>query len=339
MNKKITENRIENHNSKPYLTIKDLILMSMSSSIKEKIKTQTRETLKEANYDVSEEVRLYPKTFDYVAKKDDLKLLLKTLVDINNLRKALARRLIDVSSLLLSTPFLIGKKNHGAEMEKGVIYERHGIKSMTPQTLRNILVEEVPPLVYAAPGGKFANLNGEKLKKERVSQGYSRGELASKIGVSRSTIRKYEEGKNVSIDKAIKLEETLNAPLFESINLSYAKKKQDYVGHKINDPILSLLSSIGFDVSPTERAPFKALSEAEAQKFLTGIENYNKRLRKKAVLISSVSGVVDYKSFMVIREKEESKKSRIKNTPLLTEEELCEEDSLDDVLTLIKERA
>lgn len=212
----------------------------MSKKPKEDIKTKTREILGKADYDFSEEISLYPKTFDHVAEKDGLKLIIKTLVDINNLRKSLAERLIEISNLLLATPFLVGKRNRGNEMEEGVIYQRQGIKSMTPKTLENILIEGIPPIVYAAPGGKFANLNGEKLKKERREKDYSKGELASKIGVSRSTIRKYEKGRNASIEKAIRLEETLDAPLFESLDLKTIPNKESLIGErKINNPILA----------------------------------------------------------------------------------------------------
>ncbi|PTD94667.1 hypothetical protein C9439_01285 [archaeon SCG-AAA382B04] len=312
----------------------------MNSKLKHKMKTEAQEILKKAEYDVSEEINLYPKVFDYVAKKDDVRILLKTLLDINNIRKSLAQRLVEMSRLLLATPFLIGKKNKGTEMEQGVIYERHGIKSMAPKTLRDILIEGVPPLVYAAPGGRYANINSKKLREERKKNNLSRGELALRLGVSRSTIRKYEDGKDISVEKAVKLEEILDAPLFESLDLSYSEQNEfNKTKREINNPILLLLSSIGFDVSPTKKAPFKALSEAETNKFLTGIEEYNKRLKKKATVISNVSGVVDYKSFMVIKEKEKSNKSKIKDTPLLTEEEVERRDCLDEILTLIKERA
>lgn len=311
----------------------------MSTKPKRDLKEETIEILKKAGFDYSDECNIYPKSFDYAAKSKEVRLLLKTLVDINNLSPKIAARLIELSNLLFATPFLIGKKNHGKDMEPNVIYERYGIKSMNPMTLRDLLINEVPPLVYAAPGGKFVNLNSDRLREERLKKRMSRGELASKVGVARSTIRKYEEGKDVSIDVAMNLEEILDAALFESIDLSSKRIKDDPREREIKDPVLSLLSSLGFNVLPTHRAPFRALSESDRDTFLTGVENYNKRLKKKASLLSSVSGVIDYKSFVVIREEEESRRSKIENTPLLTEEEVCESDSLEELLNLIKERA
>ncbi len=310
----------------------------MSTKSQKQIKNRVLNILDEAGFCYSEECNIYPKSFDYAAKRQDVKLLLKTLVDINNLSRELASRIMELSSLLFATPFLVGRKNHGKEMEPGVVYERHGIKSLNPRTLRDVLVHDIPPLVYAAPGGKYVNLNSQKLKEERLKRGISKGELASKIGVSRSTIRKYEEGKDISVDVAMKLEEELDAPLFESVPLS-TKRKEREREEDIQDPILSFLSSLGFDVLPTRKAPFKALTESSTEKFLTGVEAYNKRLKKKAVILSSVSGVIDYRSFMVINEKNKGVKEKIENTPILTRNELTDNDSIEELLSLLNERS
>ncbi|OKY78000.1 MAG: putative transcriptional regulator [Candidatus Methanohalarchaeum thermophilum] len=292
--------------------------------------------LKEANFNVSDRCNVYPKSFDRIANKENLTFVLKVLKDINGLKVNVARVLVEISSLLDADPLLVGVKNRGKKMERGVAYERHGIKAITPDTLRDYLIEDIPIIVYAAPGGNFAKLNSNKLKEERLKEDISRGELASRVGVTRSTIRKYEEGADSALYIAIRLEDEVDAALFEGIDLSRSGDPE--VSRNIDDPILSLLSSLGLSILPTERAPFKALSKAKDKRFLTGIENYNKRLKKKAHLISSLSGAIDYKSFIVVKETE-TLKSNIDDTPLISEDEVFDIESRDEFLEVVRERS
>ncbi len=308
-----------------------------------KLNDEVVRILKDGGFSVSKKCNIHPKSFDHVAKRDDLIFVLKVLLDINGLREEIARRLIEISHMLFGTPFIIGEKNRGKPMERGIAYERHGIKSLSPETLRDLVVEGLPPVVYSAPGGNYAKIDSDRLKQKRKEKNLSRGELASKVGVSRGTIRKYEEGSDVNRGIAIKLERELDEPLFKPVDLTYSNKseadrKKDFgsIEHP-SSPSLSLLSSLGVRILPANKAPFSALSRIEKDIFLTGVENYNSRLKKKADIISSVSGTIDYRSFMVVKQKT-CKKCNIEDTPLVSEGELTEIKSEYELVSLIEER-
>ena len=74
-----------------------------------------------------------------------------------------------------------------------MVYSRFGIPLMSINTLHDLFIEEVPPLIYSAPGGFYVRLDKEVLARLRQG-GRSLGELAEIAGVSRRTIQMYEEG-------------------------------------------------------------------------------------------------------------------------------------------------
>ncbi|WGI17837.1 transcriptional regulator [Methanonatronarchaeum sp. AMET-Sl] len=300
------------------------------------LKDEVVAILKEGGYKVSDECNVYPKSFDFVAKNGEQIFVLKLLVDINSLREDVAFRLVEISRLFMATPIVVGLKNRGDPMNRGVVYNRYGVKAVSPETLYDYVVEDVPFVVYSAPGGNYAKINSERLRRARVEKGISQGELASKLGVSRSAIRKYEEGGDVNLDVAMRIEEVFDIPLFEKVDISPDEDVE--IGlDKIENPVLGLLSSLGMMVLPTDRAPFNALSRTERQAYLTGIESYNERLKKKASIISSVSGTIDYGCFMVVKETKKDR-SNIEDAPIVFEQEISDFESVEDLLGLIDDR-
>ncbi|UOY10149.1 helix-turn-helix domain-containing protein [Methanonatronarchaeum sp. AMET6-2] len=190
--------------------------------------------------------------------------------------------------------------------------------------------------MYSAPGGNYAKINSSRLREARMERGISRGELASKLGVSRSAIRKYEEGGDVNIDVAMKIEEVFDKPLFETVDIN-PEEETESNREDIENPLLDILSSLGMMVLPTSRAPFNALSRTDKEAYLTGIESYNKRLKKKASIISSVSGTIDYGCFMIVKETKKSR-SNIEDAPIIFEQEINDFDSVEDLLGILEDR-
>ncbi|KAF5412258.1 MAG: helix-turn-helix domain-containing protein [Euryarchaeota archaeon] len=69
-------------------------------------------------------------------------------------------------------------------------------------------------------GGMCISIDGERLRSIRIGRKISLGELATKLGISRRTISKYEGGNmGASIDMALRLEEILDAELICSVSI------------------------------------------------------------------------------------------------------------------------
>jgi putative transcriptional regulator len=153
--------------------------------------------------------------FDLVAKKDVFLLLVKLLINIDSLREEQAYELKKLALMLSASPLIIGKKiRKSNDIEDGVVYSRYDIPAISKDTLRNLLINHVPPLIYTHRGGYKVKVNGELLKEKRLEMGMSLNELARRVGVTKRAIYEYERGtSDISVDTAIRIEECLVDPL------------------------------------------------------------------------------------------------------------------------------
>ena len=114
----------------------------------------------------------------------------------------------------------MGIKSKNEYLEEDVVYERHGIPVIARETLRNMVVDDVYPEVFADRGGYYVQMDGEVIKQVREAQNISRKDLADKAHVSRETIYKYERGMVRAFpETAMMLESILNMKITLSVNL------------------------------------------------------------------------------------------------------------------------
>ncbi len=220
--------------------------------------------------------------FDILARKNDLKFLIKVLKNIDSLSIDQSKELIKISSILNAIPLLIGVRTRNFSMEDNVVYERHNIKAITYETFKQYL-DGSPPIVYASRGGFFVNIDGEMLRKIREKLNISVGELAEYSNVSRKTIYKYEQNlANPSIDVALKIEQYLDVPLIREVDLTPNELKKrknnnknavqqcrDYdnknieadVENEFKLQVINILNELGFNLVETKKAPFDAVAE------------------------------------------------------------------------------
>jgi len=100
--------------------------------------------------------------FDLIAKQKNILILVKLLENIDSFREDQAYELRKLSSMLSGLPLLIGRNiRRSSELEDGVIYSRYEIPAISKETLRNLLVHHLPPLIYAHRGGLRVKIDGE----------------------------------------------------------------------------------------------------------------------------------------------------------------------------------
>lgn len=100
--------------------------------------------------------------------------------------------------------------------------------------------------------------------------------------------------------------------------------------------MFSHLENIGYKVIPMGRCPFEALSKEREKILLTCVQEYNKRLREKAHILSSISRITE-RHAVVFTDKDVSKKN-VEGTPIIVKQELKKIHDPEDVFTLILER-
>lgn len=287
---------------------------------KDLLATYVGEVLRRAGFAISDRCNLRPRSFDFAARNGDLFLLLKILSNIDGMNERTALEVRHLAHHLLGRPLLVGEKTRDQHLERGAVYFRYGIPTVSLPTLADCLLEGLLPLVYAAHGGLYVHINGTKMRQLRLDRGISLGALASDLGVSRRTVSKYEtENMDTSVDVAIKLEEIFEQELILPVEL-FQFGEHDEQHEQITDNILKILSEIGFEVVPTSQAPFNAITRDEDLVVLTGVSKFTQSMLKKARLMSSLSAVARTHSAVIIEG--ESKIEHIDETAIIEKREL-----------------
>jgi putative transcriptional regulator len=296
--------------------------------------------LEDAGFLVSERCAVRPKSFDVAARRDETVLLVKILGNIDAFDSRTGIEMRRLGTHLDATPLVIGLRTRDEDLKPGVMYLRHGVPVLSPDTALDLFVEDVPPMIYAAPGGLYVNIDGEVLADEREQREWSLGRLASELGVSRRTVSKYEDGMNASVEVAARMEDLLDAPLANPVDvLDGAEDPADDASDADpDDALVAVLTRVGFDVHPTTRAPFKTVSEDDGddENVLTGHSAFTPTAEKRARIMSSLGTVTRTRSVYVVGD---ASRDAVEDTALIEREEIAAIDDPDALRELIRERA
>ena len=306
---------------------------------------EVRDTLIKAGFYVSELYSLRPIGFDLVARRDNSLLIIKVLTNIDAMSEDVAKELRTLSILLKGCPLLIGKRSGTGNLTDDVVYDRFGIQAITSVTLKTHLLEGMPLEVYAAPGGLYINLDEDKIKKLRTEQNISLGSFARSLKVSRRTVQMYEDGMNASIEVALRIENFFGTDITVPIDILQHKipKKQiqppslESEGiRNFQREIFSILKQVGYKVTPLERAPFEAVSQDKKKILLTCVDEYNKKLLRKARVISSISKITEKHAVLIVDK--DVNRTSVEGTPLIVKKELKKARDPEEILDLVIER-
>ncbi len=303
----------------------------------------TRAILARAGFDISATLNLRSVCFDIVGRKDEILLIIKVLSNIDAFSRDNAEEMKVLAEALKATPLLIGETSSSGQLEPGIVYSRFKIPIISNETLAEHLLEEVPPFIFAAPGGLYVRIDSEMLRNVRENCGISLGTLAETAGVSRRTIQMYESGMGAMIDAAMRLEEFLQVPIIEPLNpfeYKSEKKPEEYevTGDKRTESTaLNRLLDIGFAITPVTKSPFEAITRSRQTVILTGLGSDEERLIQKAMIASEISKIAG-KHSLVIVEKERSAEN-IDTTAVVTNDELKKIDDQDELTDLVLSRS
>ena len=301
--------------------------------------------LEDAGFLVSDRCAIRPKSFDVAARRGKDVLLVKILGNIDAFDAGTGAEMRRLGTYLNATPLVIGLRTRDEELEPGVAYFRHGVPVFSPDTAMELFVEEVPPLIYAAPGGLYVNIDSEVLEDARQERDWSLGRLAKELGVSRRTVSKYEDGMDASVEVAAELEELFEEPLTSPISVldedESVRDADDPPDAPNVDPddeqIVTVLTRVGYEVHPTDRAPFKTVSEdeTEQEQMLTGHSEFTETAQKRARIMSSVGRVTRTHSVYVV---ERAPRESVEGTAIIEQAEMADIEDRDELRNLIFDR-
>lgn len=302
--------------------------------------------LEDAGFTVSDQCVIRPRSFDIAARRGEDLILVKILRNVDAFDAETGAEMRRIGAHLDGTPLVIGLRTRDEELKPEVVYFRHGVPVLSPDTAMDLFVEDLPPLIYAAPGGLYVSIDSEVLADEREERGWSLGQLANELGVSRRTVSKYEDGMDASIEVAMELESLFE----ESLTSPIAVLSEEPADHVDQDPpepqsadpedrpMVAVMQRAGFEVHPTVRAPFNAVSDpgsGEKRVVLTGHSAFNETAEKRARLMGSVGKIAGTRSIYFV---DSTKRESVEGTVLIERKEAKDLETQEELTELIKER-
>ncbi|RLG37067.1 transcriptional regulator [Candidatus Alkanophaga liquidiphilum] len=307
--------------------------------MKEVLLSKVMDVLHEGGFVLSE--RCNTKSFDFAARREDVLLLVKVLRNIDAFGEAAAIGIKRAAFCLLASPLLVGERKGAFPLEDGVVYRRHGVVAVNVNTLRDYFVMHIRPYVYCAPGGLYVNIDGEEMRRARERKDLSLGDVASELGLSRRCVRKYEEGMSTNIEVALKMEELLETMLIKPLEITQRvcdaeipKNLSDI--SNLERYVLCMMTRLGFNVFETIHTPFRAVSQHELDKILTGVLRSTKNIIRRAKIVGSISYVTKTKSVLIVSGNVEHES--LSNTAVIRKDELEQMRDVDDFTDVVEER-
>jgi len=327
--------------------------------------------LESAGFYVTDAHHVRPTSFDLLGRRDSLLVIVKVLRNIDALDPAEAGRLLELSRLFPGSPLVVGQTSGATKLEPGVVYGRYGVPIVVEESLRDFLLEGLPPFLFSSPGGIFARIDGSRLHELRVARSLSLGALASVAGVSRRTIQLYEEGAGAEMAVVERLESFLGETvalaldLFGPVGDDNARRGRPSAtpepaagggdsslatpparpsepartGDPMRDSVFRQLDGMGWEVVVTVRCPFDAFTRSETrhdQEILLTSVGSLRTAQHRAELLLQLAHVAEGHAFYVVRDS--PTRTTIEGLPIVSVQELKRSRDPAELVELIAER-
>ena len=280
-------------------------------------------------------------SFDLVARKNLLILLLKTFLNIDSINEANAHEMKQLANIFLASPIIIGEKSRNGILEEGVIYERYDIPAISFETLKNMILYKEYPEILADRGGYFVKVDGNVIKQYREEYSLSLKDLADLAHVSRATMYKYEnEIVRANTETAMILEEILNTKVTLDIDLLKPTISEDIEYSNVEGA--DDLSKLGYGILSTNKSTFDAVAKMKSSKdkssLLTNVEKNRseKTLKRMAIPLKDLSMITSSEPVFIINN--DKIKDSLGTIPVIKSWELKEFENPSELLKIIRER-
>lgn len=272
-------------------------------------------------------------SFDIIARRQNMVLILKVLSNIDSLRAEHARDLQKLSHVFNANSLIVGEKTKVFELQRNVLYERYGLPVLSLDGFSALLQQKMP-VQRSFKGKNIVELDAEKLRAQREARALTLKDLSERAGISLESLHRYEHGSPAQLDVAEKLEEILHAKLIRGINVfEHAYGNRELSNDPLSNNVLEQLRDLGLKLSVFERAPLTA-ADAEQRLLISHVENPHAAV-KKALLLEKTQHVTQHPGIIVTRSR---KKLHVNNVPVLHEEEISTFSNVKDMMRMVHER-
>ncbi|MFH0815440.1 MAG: helix-turn-helix domain-containing protein [Methanobacteriota archaeon] len=274
---------------------------------REHLERELRALLARADFMVSEPHGLRSVSFDMVARREGLIIVVKCVQSVASMERETAREMIVLASTLGGAPLAVASHGAKGKLEDGVVFSRYGVPLLSLGSLKDLFVEGVPPYVFAGPGGLYVKVDSDVLRKAREGN-VSIGELAEAAGVSRRAIQMYENGMGAMLEAALRLEKFLGRNLILPVDpLSYnsggamEESASAPEASGLNAEVFASLGKLGYSVYQTAHCPFDALTKERENLYVTGVAKDIAGLGEKGLASFNVAKIAGRQSVIFTR--------------------------------------
>ncbi len=305
--------------------------------------------LEDAGFRLSSQCDVRPSCFDLVARKGEKLILIKVLANIDVLTSQDAIALQLVAHFFNATPLVVGQKTRKGKLDPGVVYKRYGVSTIAPPSFQSMIAEQRMPREFSQKGGRFVAIDGEKLRKARLEQKMTTGELADCVQVSARAVLAYEkdyEHMGVSTDTAERLEKVLETDLIIPIDLLHERvteKTLEQPDESQDIPDLEVrvnhfFERLGMRVLWTDRAPFHVAAKEEGPPLMSGVGSITSwSLKKRVEILKSVSKVTESNAVIIVEEGQAEES--VSDLPVIRQLELDHIEKPRELKKIIEERS
>ncbi|MEK6970390.1 MAG: helix-turn-helix domain-containing protein [archaeon] len=272
-------------------------------------------------------------SFDLIARKQNLVLVLKALSNIDSLRIEHARDLQKIGSVFRAHSLIIGEKSKVYQLHADVLYERYGLPVLSLVGFEQLLESNLPSQ-RSFKGQNVVELDTELLRRQREAHALTLKDLSQRAGISLESLHRYEHGQPAQLEAAEKLERLLDVRLIRGINVFHSDEKpltEESTGahHSVLDQLLDL----GLKLSVFERAPLNAATKEHA--LMISHADTPSHIAKKAYSLEKAQKITHYPGLIIANE---SKHLAIGRVPILQEGELSTFSDAGDLLQELENR-
>ncbi len=257
----------------------------------------------------------YPKnkrSIDIVGTYHGKKAIVKVSIDCSRITRVEIEDLRKASIAYEASPLIVAEAHRRQRIEDDVVYVRKDITVVNNTTLEQYIIHGEKPLVANIQGSLLVRINPLKFRRRRLELGYTMGETATLLSVSRKTIYEYERGSiYVSLDKAIRIAEIFGEDVLEPFDIlserieGSEKEYMDEPSNRLEEALFRLAMRKGYAFYKLLRTPIDYILAGRKNSLsIIKPEENNRRFRLKIEQAEKISRTMKTKP-IVVKERED----------------------------------
>ncbi len=271
--------------------------------------------------------------FDIAAKREWI-LFLKVLQNVDALQIDQAKNLKIISNNLDAHPLIIGLQTRRERLQRGVVYERFELPTVSMETFEGLIANEILPTIYRDRGGLYVDIDSAVLREVRRKKGLTQRELAEAVGINKKAIYEHEKKElRMMLSIAQRIENVLERKIIKNIDVSKLRFEEHGKPEDRLEAVVGRdLKKLGFQTDFVKQAPFDVFAREKVLIISDVEENKRKMLRR----VTNLRNFIDLAKRPAVVITEKSKEDELSGIPVVKRKELEEFESGEELIKIAK---